>query len=115
MGELVIAGSDAPPVLEAAEGPLDDIACPISDFVEGMFPLARRVVRDDGLAAAGPQPSAQRITVIGSIRQAAGRTQSGHQGGSHGGVPPMPRPDHQPPGAAVFIDRRMDFGRSPAP
>lgn len=114
MGELVVAGSDAPPVLEPTEGPLDDIPRPIGGFVEGMFPFTRRVVGDDRLAAAGPQPGAQRVAVVGSISQTARWPQGGHQSGPNGRVPPMPRPDNQPPGAAVFIDRRMDFGRPPA-
>ena len=67
MGELIVAGGNPPPVLEPTEGTLDNITRPVGGFVEGMFPLARRVVRDDGLTAAGPQPSAQRITVIGGI------------------------------------------------
>ena len=114
MGEFVIAGGNTPPVLEAAEGALDDIACPISDGVEGMFPFTRRVVGDDWLAATGPQSGAQRVAVVGSISQTARWPQGGHQGGSNGRVPPLPRPDNQPPGAPLLIDRRMDFGGPPS-
>ena len=114
MGELVGAGSAAPPVLEPTEGPLDDIPRPISDGVERMFPFTRRVVGDDRLAATGPQPGAQRVAVVGSISQTARWPQGGHQGGSNGRVPPMPRPDNQPPGAPLLIDRRMDFGGPPS-
>ena len=67
MGEFVVAGGDAAPVLEAAEGALDDIARPIGGFVEGMLALAGRVGGDDRLAAAVPQPGAERIAVVGGI------------------------------------------------
>ena len=67
MGEFIVAGGDAAPVLKAAEGAFDDIPGPIGDFVKGMFALAGRVVGDDRLAAAAPQPGAERISVVGGI------------------------------------------------
>ena len=115
MGEFVIAGGDAAPVLESTEGALDDIPGPISDGVEGMFAFASRVVGDDRLTAAPPQQGAQRITIIGGIGQTALRGHIGHQFGPDRGVPAMARADDQPPRAAVLIDRGMDFSRAPAP
>ncbi len=67
MGEFIVAGGDAAPVLKAAESAFDDIPGPIGDFVKGMFALAGRVVGDDRLAAAAPQPGAERIAVVGGI------------------------------------------------
>ena len=67
MGEFIVAGGDAAPVLKAAESAFDDIPGPIGGFVEGMFALAGRVVGDDRLAAAVPQPGAQGIAVVGGI------------------------------------------------
>ena len=58
MGELIVAGGTPAPVLEATAGTRNNMTRPVGGCVEGMFPLARRVVRADGLAAAGPQPRA---------------------------------------------------------
>ena len=80
-----------------------------------MFPFASRVVRDDRLAASVPEQGAEPIAVIGGIGQAASRAQVSHQGGGDRNVAPMPRAENQAPGAAVLIDRRMEFGRAPAP
>jgi hypothetical protein len=54
-GELVVAGGDAAPVLEAAEGALDQVAQSVGERVERMAALAGRVVGDDRQRAAGDQ------------------------------------------------------------
>ena len=50
--ELVIAGDDASPILEAAEHAHDEIALAIGGLVERMMSFAGRIVRDDRNRAA---------------------------------------------------------------
>ena len=77
LGELVVARGDAAPVLETAEGALNAIALPIRHGIERMSALAGRIVGDDRLAPAPPQPRSEGITVVGRIRQAALGSQVG--------------------------------------
>lgn len=47
----VVAGSDAPPVLEAAEEPLDDVSTPVDALVERIRGSAGGAGRDHGFDA----------------------------------------------------------------
>ena len=77
-----------------------------------MFALAGRVVGDDGLATALPQPRPEGITVVGRIRQATLGSQGGDEGRRDGHIAVMPRADEQPAGAPGRINGGMDFGRA---
>lgn len=69
-GELVVAGGDATPILEAAEHSLDQVAQFVGLGIEGIVVLAGRVVWDDRLGAAPDQEQPEPIAVIGGIRGA---------------------------------------------
>src|SRR4030095_12179846 len=60
----IVAGGNASPVLDAIDGPLDDIALPVEDLVISKEELAVSSWRDDGLRAALLQPLAQGSAVI---------------------------------------------------
>ena len=115
LGEFVVARGDAAPVLETAEGALNDIALPIRHGIERMSALPGRIVGDDRLAPAPPQPRSEGITVVGRIRQAALGSQVGDQGRRDGYIALMPRADEQPTGAPSRIDGGMEFGRAAPP
>src|SRR5262245_24112291 len=63
----IVAGGNASPVLEAIDGPLDDVALPVEDLVISKEELAVSSWRDDGLRAALLQPLAQRSAVIAFV------------------------------------------------
>jgi hypothetical protein len=63
--ELVIAGADASPILEATEHAFDEIALAIRGLVEWMEPLAGRIVRDDRNCAMFEKEATQAIAVVG--------------------------------------------------
>src|SRR3546814_3675831 len=54
------AGGDAPPVLEPAEHPLDDVALSVDGLVVVVLDFAVPARRDDGLGAACFEPFARR-------------------------------------------------------
>ena len=114
MSELIVAGGNAPPVLEAAESAFNDIPGPLSEFVKRMFALTGWIVGDDRLAASVAQPSAQGIAIVGGIGQTASRSQLGHYGRPARGIATMARADNPPPGAPGLVNRRMGFG-GPSP
>ncbi len=78
MGELIVAGGNAPPVLEAAGSALNDLPGPISEFVKRMVALTGWIVGDHRVAAPVAQPSARGIAIVGGIGQTACRSQIGH-------------------------------------
>src|SRR5690606_5325598 len=57
VGELVVAGSDAPPVLQSAEHALDEIALSVEGAMEGVRVFAGWVVRDHGEGSPGDEES----------------------------------------------------------
>ena len=80
-----------------------------------MLALTGRIVRDDGLAAAPPQPRPEGITGVGRASQAPRRRQGGDPGRRDGLIALMPSTDEQLAGATSRIDGGMEFGRAPAP
>jgi hypothetical protein len=65
--ELVVAGGDASPILEAAEHALDEIALAVGGLVERMMSLAGRIIRDDRNRAAFEKKATQTIAVVGGV------------------------------------------------
>src|SRR3546814_5961840 len=61
------AGGDAPPVLEPAEHPLDDVALSVDGLVVVVLDFAVPARRDDGLGAACFEPFAQGLAVIALV------------------------------------------------
>jgi hypothetical protein len=69
-GEPVVAGGDAAPVLEAAEGALDQVAQPAGERIERVAALAGRVVGDDRQRATGDRELPQGVAVVGGVGDA---------------------------------------------
>lgn len=49
--ELIVACCDAPPVLHAAKGALDDISAFVGDWVERLFAFSGRIIGNNRLGA----------------------------------------------------------------
>jgi hypothetical protein len=114
-GELVVSGGDAAPVLEAAEGPLDQVAAPVGDGVEGVAALAGRVVGDDRQGTTVDQPAAQRIAVIGGVGDAEpGGWQGGEQRRGGRGVAGLSGGQREGERPAEAVDDGVDLGRPTA-
>jgi len=112
--ELVVACCDAPPVLEAREGPFDDVAQTVGAAVERVLSLSGGVVGDDGRGALVDEAGSQSVAVVGGVGQAGGRRQVGEQLGRDGRVAPMAGTHDQAPWAPEFIDGGVDLGGAPA-
>ena len=67
MGELIVSGGDAAPILEPAETALDDIALLVSLPVVADFPVAIGFARDDGLDALFFEKGPDRIGVVAFV------------------------------------------------
>lgn len=72
-GQLVIAGCDAPPVLEASKHALDKVAAFIGIAIERLEVLAGRVVWNDRRGSAFDQKVSKPVCVIGGVRRAGSR------------------------------------------
>jgi hypothetical protein len=66
-GELIIAGSDAPEILEPAEAAFDDIASFVGAFVEAMEGSSIRLIRNDGDCAALEDIGAEGVTIVALV------------------------------------------------
>jgi hypothetical protein len=79
-GEFVIAGGDAPPVLEAAEHASDEVSSFAGVAVERLWALSGRVVGHDRRRALVDEEPAQAVGVVGAAGGAeAGRRRLGDQ------------------------------------
>ena len=113
--ELVIAGGDASPILEAAEHALDEVALAIGGLVERMMSLAGRVVRDDRNRATFEKKPTQTIAVVGGVGgQASAWRNSGDQGCRDSNVAEMARRHFDSDGASARVDDGVDFRGAPA-
>jgi hypothetical protein len=113
--ELVVAGREAAPVLEAAEGALDQVAQPIGERIEGLAADAPRIVGNHRKRAAGDQEATEGIAVIGSIGSAEPGCGEGlEQGRRERQVVPLPGAQRERERSAAAIDNGVDFGRPAA-
>ena len=109
-GELVVAGCDAPEVLEGAEGPFDPVALAIGVAVVGDRPLARGGGGDDGLGLLRFQGASQAVGVVSLVGDQPSRRRSGGQKARCGGdVGAVPGCEQQCYGAPASICQGMDF------
>ena len=112
MGELVVSGGDAAPVFEAAEGPLDQVAEPVGDGIEGVMAFAGRVVGNDRQGPALDQQTTQGIAVIGGVSDAEpGGGQGGEQRRGSGGVAGLASGQREGERPAAAVDDDVDLGR----
>jgi hypothetical protein len=65
--ELVIAGCDASPILEAAEHAFDEIAAAVGDRIEGMKSFTGWIVRNDGDSPTLFEEATQPIAVVSGV------------------------------------------------
>ena len=113
--ELVVSSGDAPPVLEPAEHPLDEIALLVGLRVEGLDVFARGVVGDDGRRAAFDQELAQLVGVVSGVGQAEARAGQGLQERlGKGGVTALSGGYFEGDEASLAIDDGVDLGRASA-
>jgi hypothetical protein len=114
-GGLVVAGGDGAEVLDATEGPLDDVAQPVSLGVVRDGDLARRGAGDDRDGAALSEEAAQMVGVVAFVAdQFAWRCDSRDQDGSSGNVGDVAAGQEDRMRAALILAERVDLGGAPA-
>ncbi len=114
--EFVIAGGDAPEVLELAEETLDQIAFAVEHLAEARFPFSIGFGRDVGNRALRFDQVSYAIGVISFVGENDGAMikaiEQAERGGSVMGLPCcQAEPDREPLG----VDNRVDLGRETAP
>jgi hypothetical protein len=113
--ELVVAGVDAPPVLQPPDGAFDDVPLAVVALVKGMPSLPGGIVRDDRLGATLLQEGPQGIAVIGRVGQAESRRgQRAQQRLSRTGVPRLTGRQQECEDATRGIGDQMDLRAAPA-
>ncbi|MEM6744690.1 MAG: hypothetical protein AAF676_13280 [Pseudomonadota bacterium] len=112
-GELVPAGCNAPPVLEAKEGALDDVAGAMGAAVERVFRFARGIVGNDRRRAAIDQGFSQRVPVVGGAGEADLAGEAGRRSGGYGRVATTNGPKDQPERPPSLVHAGVDLGGSP--
>ena len=113
--ELVVSGSDAAEVLEAAEAALDDVPALVGSLVERMDDDAVGLVGDDRLSATIDDLGAQFVTVVAFVGDEGAHDRGEGQQvgrGSDVGILAGCEMKHDRP--AERIAQAMDFGRAPA-
>ena len=68
-GVAIVAGGDAPPILEAAEHDLDAAAAPVAALVVSDRLVARSAARDAGLDAFGIQGVPEPVCIIAAVTE----------------------------------------------
>lgn len=115
MGELVIAGGDAPKVFEAAEHAFDSVAFLVGSWIEGVATLPVDLVRNDRQSAAGEKKGAQMIAIIGFVGGERSRRRDGlDESWKQLDVGSLASAQGEDEGTASRVAQGMDLGRSPA-
>jgi len=110
LGELIVAGCDAAPILEPAEAALDDIAFLIDFLVVTDFRFAIGFARDDGLDAAGLKKGTQCIAVIALIgEQSLDPRDEADTVLRHNAIGGVAGREDENPRPAKLVDYRMDL------
>ena len=115
-GEFVVAGCDASPVLQAGEGPFDDVPPLVGPFVERVDVLPGWVLLYDRRRFTAFQERSESITVVGGVRQqgSSGRKRR-EQIGGRSNVATLAGCDREGDHTPVVIDDGVNFRGSPAP
>lgn len=114
MGAAIVAGSDAPPVLEPAEHHLDAVATPVAAPVMPDGPVAQLPPWDAGLGSPVQQGLAEPVGVISSVRdQPVGPWQSVEQGERTRVVADLARRQEEPDGPSFRIGDGVELGVEP--
>lgn len=102
---------DSAEVLEATEEAFDAVALFVGLGVVGVWVLASRIRRDDGLAALSAQPIAQRTGVIGPVgEQATGCAGDGEQVPGTGEIVGVAGCQRERERSALAVGQRVNFG-----
>jgi hypothetical protein len=113
--EFVIAGGDAPEVLELAEEALDQIAFAVEHLAEARFPFAIGFGRDVGNRALRLDQVSYAIGVISFVGEDDGsRIETVKQAERCRSVVGLTRRQTEPDREALGVDDRVDLGREPA-
>ena len=113
--ELVVAGGDASPVLEAAEHALDEIALAIGDRIEGMMAFAGRVVRNDRDGPTLEEKATQSVAVVSGVGgEPRARWNGADQSCRDANVAAMSRRHFDGDGTSARVDDGVDFRRATA-
>ena len=111
----VVAGGDAPPVLEAAEEPLDDVPTPVDALVERIRGSAGGAGRDHGLDAPLGESASQSVGIIGLVGdQAASRGGYSQQRNRHADIGDVARRQGEGDRSAAIIGQAVDLARPAA-
>ena len=111
MGASIVAGCDAPPVLEAIDGPLDDVALFVENGVVGIEDLAVSPWWNDRLAAALLEPVPERRTVIAFVgNDIVGRRHKLEATLGRLVIVGVSGCEQDDAGAALGVGYKMDFG-----
>ena len=111
-GELVIAGSDTPEVLEPTEGGLDAPAVAVAPFIILDWALARPAAWDDGLGTGVAETFAQGIGIVAAVgNQPSHRLAVGEQRLGHPNVGDVPAGERERDWPAQDIGQGVDPGR----
>ncbi len=115
MGELVISGCKPPPVLEATEHALDDVALFVGLAVKGMLCFAGGIVGDHRHGPAFRHELPQCVAVIGGVGGAElGRRQRPEQANGRPDVSTLSRRDRKAQQTAERVGDGVDFGGAAA-
>jgi len=113
-GELVISGSDATKVLEAAEASLDDVSSLVGPLVEAMNDDTVGFVGNNRPCAALDEFGAQPVAVIAFVADEGAHGRRERQDvGRRGNVGLLARGQVNDDWPAQRIAQGMDFGRAP--
>jgi hypothetical protein len=115
VGEAIVSGSDASPILDAAEHALDEVATLIGEAVERVWPGASGAGGDYRLDVVLGQRTSDGIGIIGFVaKQAAGWLDPGQQGRSYDVVGGVAGGEDEGDGPAASVSQRVDLARPPA-
>ena len=111
----MVAGGDAPEVLEAAEGVLDEVSCAIALLVVADRAFAVAPARNDGCRPGVAERAAQSIGVIALVGQHVAHAPGPlEESGCGLHVADVAGRQHQRIGAADDVGERVDLGRPAA-
>ncbi len=115
MGEFVVSGCDAPPLLELVEDAFDAPSLHVGDLIEAVLVFAMAAGRDDWLAALFVDEVVQAVSVVGAISKHLLCMQAPDQPARRSHVVLLTRSKLEAHWKAERIDYGVDLGPEPAP
>lgn len=114
-GKFVVAGCDAPEVLEPAKAAFDDVPALVGALVEAMQVDPVGLVRNDRPCSSLEDQGSEGVSVVAFVSEnrPCRRGERQHIGG-RGNVGILPRSEKEGVGPTVRVAQRVDFRRPPA-